>query len=470
MSEDNTRTRVIDDLRATAASLSPGTKLPSVRELMARHRASPVTVQRAISALAAEGVVEPRPGRGTFVAQAPVASVAVRPPDLAWQDVALADRPPVPGASLQQLLGTPPPGAVTLTNGYLEPALQPVGPAGQALARAARRADAWERPPLSGLEELRAWFAREAGGFLHAHDVVVTSGAQAALSTAFRALAAPGDVVLLESPTYHGAVAAARAAGLRVVPVPADAGGVRPDLLAEALRRTGARIAYLQPLWANPHGATLAPERRAAVMEAVAAAGAFLVEDDWSRDFAIDHDAPPPLAADDPDGHVVLIRSLSKVAAPGLRVAAALARGTAGARLRAARLVDDFFVSGVLQLAALELVSSPGWRRHLRALRPALRERRDTLVAALAEHAPDARPVAIPSGGLHLWLALPDGVDDEELATRAAAEGVTVSPGRLWFAAEAPGPHLRVTHAAAAPADLAEGAKRLGRALAAVAR
>ena len=125
------------------------------------------------------------------------------------------------------------------------------------MARAARRPAAWSRGPVEGLEELRAWFAREAGGHVRAHDVVVCPGGQAALSTAFRALAAPGEPVLVESPTYQGAVAAARAAGLRAVPVPADATACGPDLLADAFALTGARVFYCQPLYANPHGATL---------------------------------------------------------------------------------------------------------------------------------------------------------------------------------------------------------------------
>jgi len=318
---------------------------------------------------------------------------------------------------------------------------------------------------VEGREELRAWFAREAGGRLRAHDMVVCPGGQAAMATAFRALAAPGEAILVESPTYVGAIVAARAAGLRVVPVASDADGVRPDLLADALRRTGARLFYCQPAFANPHGALLSIARRTAVLDCVAAAGAFLVEDDWARDLAIDGDPPPPLAAADRDGHVVYLRSLTKSAAPGLRVAAVGARGAAGARLRAVRLVDDLFVSGPLQEAALELVSSPAWRRHRRRLRDALRERRDALAAALARRLPELRVARLPAGGLHLWAELPDGVDDVAIAAAAAARDVVVYPGRPWFPADPPGPFLRLTFAAAAPDALDEGVRRLAGAL-----
>jgi DNA-binding transcriptional MocR family regulator len=439
---------------------------------MARHRASPVTVQRALARLAGEGLVVPRPGRGTFVAEraAPAAgpggAALPRAPDLDWQEVALADRPPLPASSLDQLLAVPTGDAIALTGGYLAPELQPLAALGAALGRAARRPEAWGRLPVEGLEPLRDWFAREAGGHVRAHDVVICNGGQPALATTFRALAAPGEPVLVESPTYLGAIDALRAAGMRAVPVPTDEHGVRPELLAGAFALTGARVFYCQPLHANPTGATLAPERHAAVLEAVTAAGAFLVEDDWARDLRIDGDAPPPLAASDPDGHVVYLRSLTKSAAPGLRIAAASARGAAGARLKAARIIDDFFVSGPLQHAALELVGAPAWRRHRKALRAELRVRRDALVAALGEHLPGWSLETVPAGGLHVWVRLPDGVDDVALTARAAAAGVLVSPGRPWFAAEPPAPHLRLTYAGAPAPDLAEGVRRLAGAVA----
>ncbi|WP_027008310.1 PLP-dependent aminotransferase family protein [Conexibacter woesei] len=461
MIDGNTESRVIEDVRTAARALPPGSRLPSVRELMARHRASPVTVQRALSRLAGEGLVVPRPGRGTFVAEK--RATTEKAPDLGWQEVALADRPPLQAAPLDALLALPPDGAIPLTGGYLHPDLQPVAALGAALGRAARRPEPWGRLAVEGLQPLREWFAREAGGHVRGHDVVICSGGQPALATAFRALAAPGEPVLVESPTYLGAISALRSAGLRAVPVPTDADGVRPDLLAAAFALTGARVFYCQPLHANPTGATLAPHRRAAVLDAVRAAGAFLIEDDWARDLRIDGEAPPPLASDDPDGHVVYLRSLTKSAAPGLRIAAVSARGAAGARIKAARIIDDFFVSGPLQHATLELISAPAWRRHLKRLRAELRVRRDALTAALGEHLPDWQLQVVPAGGFHVWLRLPDDADDIALTARAAAAGVLVSPGRPWFAAEPPGPHVRLTFAGAPAPDLVEGVRRLAK-------
>lgn len=461
MNDDNAARRVIQDLRAAASAAAPGSRLPTVRELSARHQASPVTVTRAIRTLTAEGVLDAQPGRGTFVQRRPHAT---RVEDLSWQSIALGARPPGEDA-MQALLAMPRPGMIPLSSGYLDADLQPVAALGAALSRAARQPASWLRGPVEGREDLRAWFARTSGGALRAEDMNICPGGQSALSTAFRALCAPGDAILVEAPTYLGALAAARAAGLRVVPVPTDAEGVRPDLLRAAFLRTGARLFYCQPLYANPHGATLSAARRPDVMAAVRAAGAFLLEDDYARDLAIDDDPPLPLVADDPHGHVVYLRSLTKSAAPGLRVAAIGARGAAGARLRAARVLDDFFVAGPLQQAALDLVTSPAWPRHLKALRAALRARREALVEALAVHVPALRLALVPAGGLHVWARLPDGADDVAVTNSAAAQQVVVFPGRPWFAAEPDGAYLRLTFAAAAPDQLREGVRRLAAAM-----
>jgi len=421
---------------------------------MARHRAGPATVQRALATLSARGLVEARPGRGTFVAER--AATAAAAADTSWQTVALGARA-IDADALETLLRPPPPGAYVLSSGYLPADLQPTAALGAALARAARRPGAWDRVPPEGLSGLRAYFASAIGGGATAGDVLICPGGQAGLAACLRGLAAPGAPVIVEAPTYLGALTAARAQGLVPVPVPADERGIRPDLLAAALARSGARLVYLQPVVANPHGASLAVERRAAVLAAVREAGAFLIEDDAFRELSFSA-AAPPLFGDDPDGHVVHVRSLTKPAAPGLRIGAVIARGPALARLRAARIVEDLYVPGPLQEAALELVGTPAWRAHLRRLRRVLRERRDALVTALGS---DLRPTQLPQGGMNLWIPLPPGTDDRELALRAAAADVIVSPGRPFFAAEPPGPFLRLTFASETPERLVEAVRRL---------
>ena len=244
------------------------------------------------------------------------------------------------------------------------------------------------------------------------------------------------------------------------MPVPTDPHGVRPDLLDAAFAASGARVFACQPTFANPTGATLPADRRREVLEISRRVGAFVVEDDAARDLCIDGVPPPPLAARD-DGHVVYVRSLTKPAAPGLRVAGVCARGPVNHRLRALRVVDDLFVAGPMQEAALELVSSPSWTRHLKTLRGVLRSRRDAAVEALRAHLPQARLEVVPKGGFVLWLRLPEGVDEVALARACAERGVQVNPGRAWFPAEPEGAFLRLSYAAAGVDAIRAGVAQL---------
>ncbi|MFD5030437.1 PLP-dependent aminotransferase family protein [Streptomyces sp. NPDC058405] len=456
-------------LKSELHRYSPGEKLPSSRALVERYRVSPVTVSRALARLASEGLVVTRPGAGAFRA---AARAGTPPPgDTSWQEVTLsADAATelvpraVDASGVLVTLAAPPPGVIEFNGGYLHPSLQPEQAMAAALARAGRRPGAWGRPPTDGLPELREWFARGIADTCTAAEVLVTAGGQSALTTALRALAPPGAPVLVESPTYPGMLAIARAAGLRPVPVPVDPDGVRPDLLAAAFRATGARVFVCQPLFQNPTGAVLSPARRPEVLRIAREAGAFVVEDDFARRM-VHADAgplPAPLAADDPDGVVVHVCSLTKATSPSLRVGVLAARGPVLERLRAIHVVDTFFVPRPLQEAALELVGSAAWNRHLRSVSTELKTRRDTLTAALRTDLPELALPHIPSGGYHLWARLPDGIDEQAVVSAALRAGVAVAPGRPYFSAEAPAAQLRLSFAAVAgPAEITEGVRRL---------
>jgi DNA-binding transcriptional MocR family regulator len=447
-------------LRTEIRQLAPGARLPSTRELTGSHRVSPVTVSRAIATLTREGLIVSRPGAGTFVAEPPPRP-AGGTADFSWQSVALGERA-FDTEGLSPLAD--PPGAdgvISLASGYPHSALMPARALSTALSHAAHLPGAWDRPPAAGLAALRAWFATEAATTAEPRDVIITPGGQAAMSAAFRALTRPGDALLTESPTYPGALAAARLAGLRVLPVPVDEHGVIPGLLADTFGRSGARAFYCQPAFNNPTGAVLASARRAEVLSIAKTAGAFVIEDDACRLLSHGGPPPPPLLSRDDDGRVIYLTSLTKAASPSLRIGALIARGPVAARLQATRAIDDLFVARPMQEAALDLVTRPVWRRHLRDLGLRLRYRAHTVADALRAELP-ALEFTMPDGGMHLWARLPADTDDGELTAAARREGVVVMPGRPFFPAEPPAPYLRLTFSAAASdADLRAGVTRL---------
>lgn len=466
MSDSSSSARIAAALRTEVGGLRAGARLPSTRALTARFAASPVTVQQAVRMLVREGLVESRPGDGTFVRPARPAPRA----DHSWQTAALGPAC-ADGGFVGSTMQTPGEDVIALHSGYPVDDLLPVRAVQTALARAARSRSALDRPPAAGLPELRSWFAADlavaapAGGSAPtAADVLVMPGGQSALSSVFRALARPGDPIVIESPGYWGAIAAARQAGLVIVPVPRDGDAVDPVVLAEAFERTRARLFYAMPHFANPTGSTWSATSARAILDVVRSNGAFLVEDDWAHDFALD--APVrPLAASDPDGHVVAVRSLTKSVSPSIRVAAVVARGPARSRIHTDRVVDGLYVSGVLQTAALEVVTAPGWQPHLHRMRDQLRARRDALAALVTELLPAGTLTALPRGGLNLWLQLPPGVESPAFVAACAAAGVLISPGEEWFPAEPTGAFVRLNYSGPDPSRFEEAVRTMARLL-----
>jgi len=454
---DDSSARIVTALRSWIADAPPGARLPSTRTLVAEHGASPVTVQKALRTLAAQGVVESRPGVGTFVREAR----AVRAHDHGWQTAALGAAPER-GPQLSTSLRTTPNDVVALHSGYPDRSLLPERLVRAATTRAARSDAAVGRPPSAGLPELQAWFAAELGSAA-AGDVIVTPGSQSGLSIACRALVGAGRPLLVESPTYWGVIGAAAQARVELVPVPSGSHGPDPDELDRAFAATGARAFYAQPSFANPTGAHWSPDLADAVLDVVRARGAFLVEDDWAHDFGITADVSP-LAARDDSGHVVYLRSLTKSVSPAVRVAGIVARGPARERLLATAQAEAMYVSGLLQTVAVDVVSQPAWRTHVRGLRQQLAGRRDLLAAALHEHVPEAT-FALPAGGLNLWLRLPDGTDVRRLARDCEAEGVVIAAGDEWFPAEPTAPYVRLNFSGPDPGSFERGAMVIGAAL-----
>jgi DNA-binding transcriptional MocR family regulator len=467
MSNDSSSGRVAAELERWIDAANPGSKLPSTRALVARHGVSPVTVQQALRILVGRGRIETVPGVGTFTLAVRTARVT----DFEWQTAALgAAHPLLPDAPLA--LQSPPESSIALHSGYPDRSLLPERLVRAAIGRAARSETVLSRPPSAGLPALRSWFATELTtvgaadvAAVTARDVVITPGSQGALVTVFRALVGAGRPLLIESPTYWGAILAARQAGVDLIPVPSSASGPDPVDVDRAFTETGARAFYIQTGFASPTGTVWPADRKQRILDLARTHRAFLIEDDAAHDFAID-ETPIPLAAQDRDGHVVYLRSLTKSVAPGMRVAAIIARGPARDRLFADTQAEEMYVSGVLQEAALDVVTQPAWRTHLRRLAEQLGDRRDLLIDALTNHAPQVRVETPPRGGLNLWARLPDRTDLPDLISRCSRAGLIVGSGDEWFPAEAPGRHLRLNYAGPSPERYPEAARILAECLA----
>jgi 2-aminoadipate transaminase len=295
-------------------------------------------------------------------------------------------------------------------------------------------------------------------------DLVVTGGSQQGLSLIATALLEPGDVVLVENPTYLAALQCFGFAGARVVPVPTDEDGVIPEALEELVLRERPKLLYLIPNFQNPTGRTLPLARRHAVAEVAAAHGLWIAEDDPYGELRFEGGYEPPIAALEPAAdRTVLLGSFSKVMAPGLRLG--WLRAPAG-MLRAcvtAKQAADLHTSTVDQAAAAGYLADRDLDAHLDRVRTAYRARRDALVDGLAGALPAGSSWNRPAGGMFVWVRLPEGRDASALLRTAITYDVAYVPGAPFFAADPDPATLRMSFTTHTPAEITEGLARLAK-------
>ncbi|MFE7594341.1 PLP-dependent aminotransferase family protein [Kitasatospora sp. NPDC057512] len=423
-----------DALRELAerGDVAPGTALPSQRALASALGVSRSTVTSAYGLLEAEGRLESRHGSGSRLR----ASGAVGEPV---------------GEGRLASFGTRE-GVVDLSSGALE-GLPAVADALDSLSgrdlAAALADDGYLPYGLPRLRELLAEQYRAAGLPTSPDQILVTAGSQQALWLITQGLVEPGDTVVVEDPTYRGALEALRARGARLLPLPAygagDTPGHGPAALARLTGRIRPRLVYLQPAVHNPTGRAMSGPTRRAWAAVLAERGLYTVEDNAYAELSRSEDgAPPPLAAQLPDGTTATIGTLSKLYWGGLRLGWIRASRPVIHRLAELRKSVDLSCPVVEQLLAVRLLQGlPEARARRRAQ---LRERLAAAERLLTAQAPHWRWER-PAGGSALWVELP-GTDAEATAQLARRAGVLVVPGPAFSAVDGFRSHLRLPFAA----------------------
>ena len=328
--------------------------------------------------------------------------------------------------------------------------------------------------PLAGPQGLRDEIARRVasreGCVCTAADVLVSGGSSQALGQALTILTAPGDVVLVESPTYNLALGIMRDHPVEVVGIPLDEEGLRLGALRAALaelRAAGkrARLLYTIPTFHNPAGVSLSARRRRDLLEIAAEHGLVIIEDDVYRELVYEGHAPSALWALGGGAPVVRLGSFSKTLAPGLRVGWINASGGLLERLAAEGVLESGgCVSQFSASVVARLLGSGGYDQHLAELLRAYASRRDALAGALREHLPAGCSFATPAGGFFIWLTLPAGLLATELLPMAEARGVAFAPGAR-FCSDGDDRSLRLAFSLYDEQTLREGARRLGAAV-----
>ena len=332
--------------------------------------------------------------------------------------------------------------------------------------------------PSEGYKPLRELIVAQMAkyGILATVDnVLITSGSQQALDLIAKLFINRGDRILVESPTYLGALQAFDLMGAEYVTVPIDGQGLQSRLLEGALR-SGPKFMYVLPNFQNPGGVTLSEDRRMQLVWLSDKYGIPIIEDDPYGQLRYEGEHLPPLVVLDRTnvardsgyllGNVIYLSTFSKVLAPGLRLGWIVAPPDVIARLSQLKQSADLHTSTFAQMIAYEVARDGFLDEHVKLIRRVYGERRNTMLEALQDYFPAEVSWTHPKGGLFLWVTLPSGIDTMKLLDTALRQDVAFVPGEPFYPGGEDGSHMRLNFSNATPEQIREGIRRLSIAVA----
>lgn len=452
--------------------LKPGDKLPANRELAKTLDVNRNTVTTAYADLEADGLIASHVGRGTFITDiAPPKSVA--PPQ--------QERPQPSPMMWSTLLGTTQgdrwlnglllsqqrKDTISFAHGLPSPELFPLEDFRRSVDRVLRREG---RTLLhlglsSGYGPLQDYIASQmalAGIKTRSEEILITNGCQQSLDLIRRVLVEPGDEVVIENPTYPGAISVFCNSNARYITVPVGDNGMNLDALEDVLSQRRPKLIYTIPTFHNPTGVRMDMASRRRMIEIAAKYRVPIVEDDIYGELHYDVPVYPSLKALDEPGVVISINSFSKVGFPGLRVGWIAAPRIVTEHLNVVKQNCDLHASLLTQAALYEFSRHGLLARHIKRVKKAYVLRRDAMLEALEKYFPEEATWIKPGGGMAIWVKLPRTLNASEILVHAAERGVIFSPGDHFYANLPEKNLMRLCFTIASPSTIEEGIKRLG--------
>jgi 2-aminoadipate transaminase len=337
-------------------------------------------------------------------------------------------------------------------------------------------AQALQYGATEGFKPLRDLIARHEAQFginVTTDNILVTSGSQQALDLLGRILINRGDRILVESPTYLGALQAWNAYGAEYVPVASDENGMNTDALEEALR-TGPKFIYCLPNFQNPTGVTLSLERRHKLVELADRYGVPIIEDDPYGQLRYEGEHLPSVAVLDGKirsgdscyrGNVIYLSTFSKILAPGMRLAWVIAPPEVIFKLTQSKQGADLHTSTFTQAVAYEVAKNGFINEHVKVINAVYSERRDVMLDALTEYMPEGVTWTHPQGGLFLWVKLPECLNSQDIFETAVEQKVAFVPGGSFHPCGGGENTMRLNFSFCKPETIVEGIHRLSNAI-----
>jgi GntR family transcriptional regulator/MocR family aminotransferase len=458
-------------------NLTAETKLPASRELASGLGVSRITVANAYAELEAEGLVYARPGSGTYVAPSAEYLSEERGEHLAhrdwplWQQ-ALVSRTWQPILNeVDALFSTVQnPDLISFAAGLGAEDLFPVDEFAKTMREVFRRdghtamgyGDPAGYPPL---RETIAQILTRQGIPTHPNEVLVTSGSMQGIALVAYLTLRPGDVVLVESPTYSMTIDLFRSVEAHVLGVPVDEEGMMVENLESILQTAHPRLIYTIPTFHNPTGTSMSGSRRRRLIALADRYNVPVLEDDFAGDLRYEGRAQPALKALDQGGQVIYVSTFSKVVMPALRLGYLVASGPVLERLLALKRTMDLATSNLIQRSLQAYITVGRYQTHIRRACRFYLRRRDAMLEALQRHMPPDVRWHTPQGGLFLWLQLAEGSSADDVFPLAGEEGVIFAPGSFFFPGQKVKQFMRLNVAMHPPEVIEEGIRRLGRAI-----
>ncbi|RZI42464.1 PLP-dependent aminotransferase family protein [Herbaspirillum sp. HC18] len=426
-----------------------GDRLPSVRQASASRGVSPSTVFEAYYLLEAHGLIRARERSGYYV----IAGGKFLPPepDISSRPTGESTAVDVSRLVFDVLESVRTRDVIPLGSAFPSPLLFPLQRLARSMASSVQDMDPWSTVDdlTPGNPALRRQIAlRYLADGLHVHtdEIVITNGALEALNLCLQAACRPGDSVIIESPTFYGALQALERIGLKAIEVPTHPReGIDLDALAAALDRHKPKACWLMTNFQNPLGSLMPDEKKKALVELLTAHDVPLIEDDVYGELYFGSKRPVSAKAFDTRGLVMHCSSFSKCLAPGYRIGWAVP-GKFTQDVARLKLTTTLSASVPGQGALADYLAKGGYDKHLRQLRHALVAQQGAMVQAVARHFPKGTKATRPSGGYFLWIELPGKLDTLELHRQALSLGISVAPGPMFSAHRGFGNCLRLNY------------------------
>lgn len=448
--------------------LTAGTKLPPERQLALQCSVSRTTAINAYRKLEEWGLVRTKIGSGTYVTDS--GSETVLQP-IPWNQL-LVPHPPSPLSSiLRDLVSVDIAGkTISMDTGLPDPALYPLAAFSDLQNR--RRKDLVNADmghiPTEGYLPLRSWLASahsQKGAPASPGNIAVVSGYQQGLYLLAKIFINPGDYVIIEAPTYLGALPVFRAAGARFLTLPAP-GPLQLDLLEDYLIRYRPKLLYLLPTFQNPSGRMVSLSERQALLSLAARHRLIIIEDDTYGELYYGQAPPPSLKTLDHYGGVIYLGTVSKILFPGLRIGWVTAPEAVITRLALEKQYVDLHSTNLSQWQLREYLASGLLPGHLATIRKEYQARRDATASALKRYCGDRLSFSIPAGGFYFWCRLTHPfATARQLLHEATRLGVSFVPGEAFYPSGEGEKEFRLCFATNREEVLLEGIKRLAKAL-----